>query len=34
MGDMLSDLAEWLGKNPEILILLIGLAIGYFLGKR
>lgn len=34
MGDMLSDLAKWLGSNPEILIFLIGLALGFFLGKR
>lgn len=34
MGNALGDLFEWLGKNPEILIFLAGLAIGYIVAKR
>lgn len=34
MGDMLTGLASWLGKNPEVLIFVIGFVTGFFVGKR
>jgi hypothetical protein len=34
MGDMLTEMASWLGKNPEVLIFIIGFVLGFFVGKR
>lgn len=34
MADMLTGIANWLGDNPTVFIFILGMAIGYFLGKR
>lgn len=34
MGDMLTGIANWLGDNPTVFVFVLGLTIGYILGKR
>jgi hypothetical protein len=34
MSDILTGITSWLGDNPIVFVFVLGVVVGYFLGKR